>query len=152
VNKTVQEALLHVWFRSQFFPVLCLIADDDEDRMSDEMAGLGLASGEDAAASEVTAPPAGVPSLNIPDAAIPSGAGGSASGSKGGESVAAVPAHLIAPTAREVIHAAGARIASLGAGRAAIPVAPDFDMHDSSAKMPACHSFRQWMTIAIVNG
>jgi hypothetical protein len=94
------------------------MSSDDEDRMSDGMAGLGIADGaggQDAVVSEVSAPPGGAPSLNTPGAAIPSGAGRSAGGSKGGEYVAAVIAPLVAQTSRDVIRAAGARIAALSA-------------------------------------
>jgi hypothetical protein len=129
------------------------MSGDDEGRMSDGMAGLGIADGAcggDAAVSEVSAAPTGSPSLNIPGAALLSGAGRIAGSSKGGESVVVVTAPLVAQTSCEVICAAGARLAVLSAERAALPVPPKVDMHDGSAEMPARHSLnRQWLNVVI---
>jgi hypothetical protein len=86
------------------FFLFYFMAGDDEDAMSGEMAGLGLAGRE----GEVSAPPAGAPSVIITATAILIDARGNADGYiYGGESIAAVPAPLlVAQTAREVITAA----------------------------------------------
>jgi hypothetical protein len=88
----------------------------DDNAMSEGMAGLGLAGGASAAEPDVSAPPVVVPPVNTHTAANPN-ADSMAAGSMGvSESIPApsvVPAvSRIAPTAREAITSAGARIAA----------------------------------------
>jgi hypothetical protein len=122
-----------------------------DDAMSAGMAGLELVSGADGAVPLDVVPPAIVPPV-ITDAAAHAIAAGMAVGSMAvGEPTLApsiVPAvSSIAPTAREALASAGARIA---ASAARIPTVCDVIMHDGSAHMPVRHDFnRNWLSLAI---
>jgi hypothetical protein len=119
----------------------------DDDVVSAGMAGLELARGIDSAVPVDVIPPVGVLHVLTDAAAHPIVVGSMAVGEshRAPSIVAAISS--VAPTAREVIIFAGARIA---ASAARIPPGGDVLTHDGSAHMPARHSFnRNWLSLAI---
>jgi hypothetical protein len=122
-----------------------------DDAMSAGMAGLEVAGGADGAVPVDVVPPAVVPHVITDAAAHPISAGmavGSMAVDESSLALSIVPAFSsIAPTAREAITSAGARIA---ASALRIPRVCDIIMDDGSARMPVRHEFnRNWLSLAI---
>jgi anti-sigma factor ChrR (cupin superfamily) len=121
----------------------------DDEAMSVGMASLELAGGAGGAEPDGDVPLVVVPPVIMHAAAHPIAADMAAGFEAVGESILApsldTAVSSIAPTAREAIISARARIA---ASAARIPPVCDVTMHDGSAHMPVRHEFN-WLSVTI---